>query len=274
MSPELLRIVAVSLTALIGAGCAMQPRAPGSINPLCALAGAVVGGGTAAAITIAAGPIGGGVLAGAMIGSIACADSTPVPPQPLAVATTTPPPAPTVQPALDSDGDGVPDNLDRCPNTAIGQKVDANGCPDILLTLTGVNFKFDSARIEPNSEALLDQAVTALKDSSSVAVRIEGHTDSVGTEAYNLLLSQRRAKAVEDYLIAHGIVGARLTTEGKGESVPVAPNETAAGRYQNRRVEFHVVGDKSVSATGDGAGDHMPSASMQSDAQTNAQYRQ
>ena len=207
---------------------------------------------------------------GAMIGSILCADSAVVPPH--SMAATNQPPAPASAPpsALDSDGDGVTDSLDRCPNTPSGQKVDANGCPDILMKLTGINFKFDSARIEPSSETILEQAVVALKNSSSVAVRIEGHTDSVGSDAYNLLLSQRRAQAVRQYLIEHRIDAARLSTEGKGERMPVAPNETAAGRYQNRRVEFHVAGNNSVSSTGDGAVSTMPSASVQSD----AQYRQ
>ena len=141
---------------------------------------------------------------------------------------------------LDSDGDGVIDRLDRCPGTPAGTKVDINGCPALLLSLTGINFKFDSAVIEPSSSDILDRAVASLNEAKDVAVRIEGHCDSTGGEAYNELLSERRANAVQDYLVAHGIAADRLSVVGKGESQPAASNDTEEGRYQNRRVEFHV----------------------------------
>ena len=157
--------------------------------------------------------------------------------QPVAAA----PMARAVVPEVDSDGDGVVDRLDRCPNTPAGTKVNADGCPDILMTLTGVNFKFDSSQIDPSATDILDRAVSALHEASGVAVRIEGHTDSTGTEAYNLLLSQRRADAVRAYLAQHGIAAARLSTSGQGEGHPVDSNDTEAGRFQNRRVELHVL---------------------------------
>lgn len=143
---------------------------------------------------------------------------------------------------LDTDGDGVADYLDKCPDTPAGTKVDTNGCPAILITLTGVNFAFNSSKIDVKSEHILDEAVAALNQAISVDIRIEGHTDSVGSEAYNLKLSQKRADAVKAYLVAHGIAASRLTTLGMGEAQPVASNNTAEGRYQNRRVEFHVIG--------------------------------
>jgi OmpA-OmpF porin, OOP family len=212
---------------------------PGSSNPICTILGALGGGAAAGALSTGGGPVGLGIVAGAALGHLACKSPPEMKAQPVAVAV---PPTPTPPPAeLDSDGDGVIDRLDRCPNTPAGTKVDQNGCPEILLTLTGVNFKFDSSQIEPASEQVLAQAVDVLNKASAVNVRIEGHTDSVGSDAYNLKLSDRRAAAVQDYLVKHGIAADRLTTEGKGEGQPVAPNETAAGRYQNRRVEFHVV---------------------------------
>ncbi|MBI2801098.1 MAG: OmpA family protein [Gammaproteobacteria bacterium] len=237
------RILFAGALSVAITGCATQPsKYDPHENPLCIFAGAVVGGGSVAAATAAAGPIGAGVLAGAVIGHFLCPRGAPMPvAKPMAAVVSTPMPTTTVV-ELDSDSDGVIDRLDRCPDTPAGKKVDVNGCPDILLTLTGVNFKFDSSRIEPASESILHEAVDALNKASSVAVRIEGHTDSVGSDAYNLLLSQRRAKAVADYLVHHGVSGARLTTEGKGERQPVASNATADGRYQNRRVELHVVG--------------------------------
>lgn len=232
-------VLSVSLS-----GCTMLVGKPGSThNPLCIFAGAVAGGGGAAAATASGGPIGAGVLVGALIGNALCAKDAPPPPAvavtqsstTVAVATKT-----VTDP--DSDGDGVPDSRDRCPGTPPGVQVDVHGCPEILLTLTGVNFKFDSSEIESNSEEILNQAVAALNSAAAVDIRIEGHTDSTGSDAYNQKLSQRRAAAVQAYLVQHGIPAARLSTEGKGESQPVAPNTTAEGRYQNRRVEFHVVG--------------------------------
>jgi len=205
------------------------------------LMGGALGGGTAAAISLAAAPVGAGVLLGSTLAAFLCREEPQMPaPQPVAAVT---PPAPAPVMEMDSDGDGVSDSLDRCPGTPPGTKVDANGCPEILLTLTGVNFKFDSAELEPSAEQMLAHAVQTLNEAPAVNARVEGHTDSVGTDAYNLDLSQRRADSVREYLIARGIPATRLTTAGKGEAEPVAPNTTAEGRFQNRRVEFRVVRD-------------------------------
>ncbi|MCX8072889.1 MAG: OmpA family protein [Candidatus Binatia bacterium] len=108
------------------------------------------------------------------------------------------------------------------------------------IVLRGVNFDFDKATIRPDAARILDEAVATLKAEPDVDVLIVGHTDSVGSEAYNLRLSQRRAQAVRDYLVKHGIAPARLRVKGMGEAQPVASNETAEGRAQNRRVELLV----------------------------------
>ncbi len=233
-------IVAAAITASSLAGCSTLP---GTNNPLCTLAGAAVGGGGAAAIASGAGPIGAGVAIGALLGSLACNRAQP---EPVAVAQAAPTPpvvvAPAPAPVMDSDGDGVIDSMDLCPDTPAGTKVDANGCPAILLTLTGVNFRFDSSAIEASSVQLLNQAVDALKEAGAVQVRVVGHTDSIGTDEYNVHLSDRRARAVVDYLVEHGIAASRLQAEGRGEREPVQSNQTAEGRMQNRRVELHVVG--------------------------------
>jgi OOP family OmpA-OmpF porin len=84
------------------------------------------------------------------------------------------------------------------------------------------------------------RAVEALKAEGGVAVIVEGHTDSVGSDAYNKKLSLRRADAVRQYLVKHGIPADRITAEGFGESSPVASNDTEDGRAQNRRVELRV----------------------------------
>jgi outer membrane protein OmpA-like peptidoglycan-associated protein len=109
------------------------------------------------------------------------------------------------------------------------------------IVLRGVNFDFDKANIRADAQPILDEAVRALGEAGDVRVSVEGHTDSVGSDAYNMGLSQRRAKAVSDYLQSKGIAGDRLTTEGFGESKPVATNETSEGRAQNRRVELRIV---------------------------------
>ena len=169
-------------------------------------------------------------------------------------------PAPMVVAAeLDSDGDGVMDGADLCPGTPAGTKVDANGCPAILLTLTGVNFKFDSSAIDPTSDQILAQAVTALDSAPAVRVVVVGHADSIGTDAYNLRLSNQRANAVREYLVAHGIAGSRLTAEGRGEREPVQSNDTAAGRFENRRVELRVVGGTQADAQAPQAASEMSS---------------
>lgn len=108
------------------------------------------------------------------------------------------------------------------------------------IVLRGVNFDFDKATIRPDAARILDEAVATLKAEPDVEVLIVGHTDSVGSEAYNLRLSQRRAQAVRDYLVKHGVSAARLRVKGVGESQPVASNDTAEGRAQNRRVELLV----------------------------------
>ena len=145
--------------------------------------------------------------------------------------------------APDSDGDGVKDCLDKCPNTPNGSKVDKNGCPLVgeeLLIITGINFAFDSSALDKASQVLLERAVDNLKRNPQMKVLIEGHTDSVGDEDYNMGLSLRRAKAVEDYIVTQGIPEERMDVKGLGETDPLASNDTPEGRAQNRRVEFVV----------------------------------
>ncbi len=108
------------------------------------------------------------------------------------------------------------------------------------IILRGVNFDFDKSAIRADARPILDSAVDTLKEHGSIAISVEGHTDSKGTDEYNQALSVRRATAVRDYLAGHGIDGSRMTTAGFGESRPVASNDTDEGRAQNRRVELQV----------------------------------
>jgi len=140
----------------------------------------------------------------------------------------------------DSDGDGVLDSVDRCPGTRAGAKVDKWGCEvieNLTIDLVNDEFDFDSAVLKPDMKSALDELADRVKASKGQEqLTITGHTDSTGPEAYNMGLSERRAKSAADYLESRGITG--ITTNGMGESQPVADNGTKAGRAKNRRVEI------------------------------------
>ncbi|MFK7886056.1 MAG: OmpA family protein [Gammaproteobacteria bacterium] len=143
----------------------------------------------------------------------------------------------------DSDGDGVLDNRDRCPSTAKGARVDVNGCEfKEEIRLPGVTFETNSATLTSQSLSVLNDAAETLKRNSDVRVESQGHTDSQGAAAYNLSLSQRRAEAVRDYLVTRGAAAGNITAKGYGETAPIAGNDSAAGRAQNRRVVLKVIG--------------------------------
>jgi outer membrane protein len=154
-------------------------------------------------------------------------------PEPAPAPVVAPPPPPPAK-CADMDGDGVCDEADKCPNTPAGAKVDKVGCP--LEQTLKVLFDFDSAELRPESITELERVVTFMNDVPFATALVEGHTDSVGTEAYNQALSDRRAKAVFDYLSSRGVDPARLKSIGHGELKPIADNATAEGRQQNRRV--------------------------------------
>jgi OOP family OmpA-OmpF porin len=143
---------------------------------------------------------------------------------------------------LDSDGDGVVDSKDACPNTPRGTKVDAKGCEikAKAISLSGILFHHDSAELRDQSTAVLDATADTLMSNPGVHVEIAGHTDGQGDAAYNQGLSQRRADAVKDYLVSRGVNASRLSASGYGETQPVADNNTAEGRAQNRRVELRI----------------------------------
>lgn len=142
-------------------------------------------------------------------------------------------PAPAVSP-LDSDGDGVYDADDRCPNTPRGANVNSQGC----WILGGILFDTDKSRIKPEYIYEVDEVASILANNPSLSVEIQGHTDSVGSDRYNKGLSERRANAVMNYLLNKGIDASRMSAVGYGESMPTASNATREGRAQNRRVEL------------------------------------
>ncbi|MGD9384620.1 MAG: OmpA family protein [Desulfobacterales bacterium] len=145
------------------------------------------------------------------------------------------PPMVVVPKPMDSDGDGVTDDLDQCPNTPKGATVDARGCWTYAAV---VLFDFDSAEIKSEAFPMLDEAVLILKKNPAMKVEIDGHTDNVGPAAYNMTLSERRAKSVMKYFVDQGVEAQRLTTKGFGFTRPAVSNDTKEGRAKNRRVEL------------------------------------
>jgi outer membrane protein OmpA-like peptidoglycan-associated protein len=147
----------------------------------------------------------------------------------------------------DTDGDGIADNLDKCPNVA--GIAEMKGCPAIHedtrklfeKALTGIQFETGSAVIKKSSYGILDQVVAVMQNNPEYKLEIHGHTDSQGDDAKNMVLSEKRAASVREYLTNKGVDGTRLRSFGHGETEPVADNNTSAGRAKNRRVEFKVM---------------------------------
>lgn len=155
----------------------------------------------------------------------------------------------------DRDQDQIPDNVDKCPDDP--GPADLQGCPppeeeeEVVLESeririnNQIRFEFGSDVIDPRSYKLLDEVAAVLEKNKDVGpVIIEGHTDNVGSRAYNIDLSKRRAKAVENYLVGKGIAAKRLRSDGFGFDRPVAPNDTPLNRAKNRRTEFKLVDEK------------------------------
>lgn len=273
------KLLAVLFMAALLAGCAGPNQRQGNTNLFCAIGGAVVGGAATAAVADGGTATAGGAAVGAMLALLLCPQEAeaeePMMEEP--VCAVEPPPGALLDQngcAYDTDGDGVYDGIDLCRNTPEGVTVDRVGCPldsdndavadyldlcpgtpkgvivdqdgcplpgENLLSLTGVNFAFDKATLTPEAKDILEEAVTLLKETDDIVeVRVEGHTDSIGSEAYNQELSQRRAESVVDYLTSRGVSGSNLVPVGLGENFPVANNDTEAGRAANRRVDFVV----------------------------------
>ena len=147
---------------------------------------------------------------------------------------------------LDTDGDGVPDWKDECPTVA---GLDYNkGCPEVkkeirnLLkkAMQGIQFETGKAIIKPVSFPLLNQIAQQFIENTNFIIEVQGHTDNVGKEDYNLKLSDARANSVMEYLVKQGVPQERISAKGYGMSRPIEDNKTKAGRAKNRRVEFDI----------------------------------
>lgn len=203
--------------------------------PLCSAIGGLTGAGLGAieSSTWAAG----GAVAGAVIGTLICYAQDG-----------------------DEDDDGVFDRRDRCPGTPPNTPVHHNGCPikeyagtpaeaepesiqmvESVRVELDVKFDFNKSDVKEDSHADIKSLADFMKQYPQTTTTVEGHTDAVGSDAYNQGLSERRANAVRDVLVnQHGIDSSRVSSVGYGESRPVADNDTDSGRAINRRVEAEV----------------------------------
>ena len=162
-------------------------------------------------------------------------DGKPVKPKPAAAV-----PVVAVTPA-DSDGDGVPDDVDKCPDSATDKPVDADGCTIVSVVLKNVQFESNSSELTAGSSESLDKVVNAMNEYDQLRIEIQAHTDNMGEAAYNLSLSEKRANSVRDHLIAKGVAANRMEVKGYGETQPIADNSTRDGRATNRRVELKII---------------------------------
>ncbi|MCJ7830070.1 MAG: OmpA family protein [Desulfobacterales bacterium] len=169
----------------------------------------------------------GGALAGFMQSALLAA----APPAPAPVM------APVAVTPADSDGDGVPNDRDKCPGTPAGAKVNEDGC----WVIENITFDFNKAEIKPEFNDELNNVAEILARNYETKIEVGGHTDNVGSEKYNQALSERRANAVMEYLVAKGVGKYRITAKGYGFSRPHTTNDTEEGRAENRRVELGAI---------------------------------
>ena len=149
---------------------------------------------------------------------------------------------------LDRDRDGIEDDMDQCPNTPCDFTVDSKGCP--VKANLRIHFETDKARITSHSTQLVEKFADFLVTNKGSLVHIVGHTDWRGSDNYNMILSKKRSKSVRDALIELGVSSSRLSTEGKGESEPMATNKTEEGMALNRRIEVKLTYPQEINQGG------------------------
>jgi outer membrane protein OmpA-like peptidoglycan-associated protein len=164
---------------------------------------------------------------------------------------TTPGVEPDGCPVGDRDGDGFLDPDDKCPDQpeTVNEHEDDDGCPDEIPkeikefdgVIEGIFFDLNKATIKNESQPRLDRAVESMKRHPKLRVEVIGHTDSTGGDAHNMDLSRRRAEAVKQYLVDHGVKSERVETRGAGPHEPIDSNLKPEGRAKNRRIEFRVL---------------------------------
>jgi outer membrane protein OmpA-like peptidoglycan-associated protein len=182
-----------------------------------------------------------GAAIGAVSGALICGGlayliaqdpkPTPPPPPPPPPAKAKPKPPPPPPPAKAKP---TPPPPPAKPKPKPAPKVERT------IILDDVLFDFDKSNIKPDAAAILDRLVAFMNENKDKKANLSGHTDNVGTDAYNQALSERRVASVKDYVVKKGVDGGRVSGQGFGESKPIADNKTAEGRAKNRRVEIKV----------------------------------
>ncbi|MCP1443793.1 outer membrane protein OmpA-like peptidoglycan-associated protein [Pseudomonas sp. GGS8] len=230
-------VLPVLLLGSLLTGCATHSDGTAPLNqrtwPICSVIGGLVGGGLGAIES--GGWAAGGAALGILTGGLICYAQDG-----------------------DEDGDGVFDRRDRCPDTPANTPVDHHGCPlpqypasvkpaepeaaksEVITLSSKVLFAYNKSDLTPAARSALDSLMPKLQSADVVSVKVVGHTDSQGSDAYNQKLSERRASSVAAYLLSQGLAPNKITSEGRGEAQPVADNDTEEGRAQNRRVELHI----------------------------------
>lgn len=231
---KLTAVFPVTLMAAVLAGCSTPIQK--TDWPTCAAIGGA-GGALLGSIESSGAAAGGGIAGAALAGAYCYYTGT-----------------------ADSDGDGVVDAVDQCPNTPVGTPVDETGCPILpkiepqpvvempvppkqeAIVIHDLPFALDSFSLSDNARSILDATVARLRSEDiSARFMITGHTDSTGSDAYNQKLSERRAQSVADYLVQSGIAKESIQgVQGMGETQPIATNKTPEGRALNRRVQIDI----------------------------------
>jgi OOP family OmpA-OmpF porin len=161
-------------------------------------------------------------------------------PAPVAAPAPTPKPAPAPKPVDgDDDKDGVLNSIDKCPTTPAGHKVDSEGCSKLVNL--HVNFDTASYKVKDAYQSKVKEFADFMKSMPNYDAKIVGHTDSVGSDKSNQTLSENRANAVKNLIIKEGVSASRVSSNGMGEKAPVATNDTAEGKAENRRIEAELI---------------------------------
>ncbi len=232
-------MVAIMFTTVFVSGCTHQQRTANNWWK-CPVAGAVLGGAGGSiknSETAATGALGGAILGGLICAIMDNKPDTDIE-CPIKVKGWD---VKKMGCPKDSDGDGVPDVFDKCPNTPPGTLVGSDGCPVVRkVQLKPVHFEFNSDTLTQKAEATLIEEAVYLKRYPTASIHLTGYTDSTGPDEYNLKLSERRASAAKAFLIDQGVNPSKIIVHGEGKKNPVDTNATREGRKENRRVETEI----------------------------------
>ncbi len=207
--------IALATTTMLAAGCSNMTRSQ---------KGAAIGGGAGAAIGALIGKKAGNTAVGAIVGAAVGGTAGAV-----------------IGRRMDKQAEEIKQTIPNAEVIREGEGI-------IVKFDSGILFDFDKAELKTNARTNIESLAASLKNNPETNITIIGHTDSQGTDAYNQGLSNRRAASVKSYAVAQGIASGRMSTQGRGETEPIADNTTEDGRAQNRRVEIVIVANEKMKA--------------------------